>query len=116
MRALVCGGREFKDRFYLFTVLDQLKIRHGIDSVIHGGARGADILAGEWAEEHNLPVAVYKADWNRWGSRAGLIRNQLMLDQGRPDIVVAFRGGAGTAHMVNIARKAGVPVSENNLV
>jgi ABC-type sugar transport system substrate-binding protein len=35
-----------------------------------------------------------------------------MLDEGKPDIVVAFPGGTGTADMVRRARKAGVVVIE----
>jgi hypothetical protein len=52
--------------------------------------RGADTLAGIIAEQIGLQVEVYPADWNRHGQAAGPIRNQQMLDQGRPDIVLAF--------------------------
>jgi hypothetical protein len=33
-----------------------------------------------------------------------------MLNEGRPDLVVAFPGGKGTAGMMALARKADVPV------
>lgn len=59
-----------------------------------------------------VPVIVYHADWNAHGRSAGPIRNAKMLAEGKPDLVVAFPGGKGTAHMVGIARKAGVPVVE----
>jgi hypothetical protein len=39
-------------------------------------------------------------------------RNQQMLDEGRPDLVVAFPGGAGTANMVKLARAIGCEVIE----
>jgi hypothetical protein len=35
-----------------------------------------------------------------------------MLLEGKPDLVVAFPGGKGTADMVRRARKANVPVKE----
>jgi predicted Rossmann-fold nucleotide-binding protein len=35
-----------------------------------------------------------------------------MLTKGKPDIVIAFPGGSGTADMICQARKAGVPVEE----
>ena len=35
-----------------------------------------------------------------------------MLDEGKPDLVVAFPGGRGTAHMTRIARGAGIEVIE----
>jgi hypothetical protein len=39
--------------------------------------------------------------------------NQLqMLDEGKPDLVIAFPGGGGTADMMRRARAAGVEVLE----
>jgi predicted Rossmann-fold nucleotide-binding protein len=35
-----------------------------------------------------------------------------MLAEGRPDAVIAFPGGKGTADMVRKARAAGLPVVE----
>jgi len=52
------------------------------------------------------------ANWAGLGRKAGPIRNQEMLDQGRPNMVVAFPGGRGTADMVRRARGAGVEVIE----
>lgn len=80
--------------------------------VIHGGARGADTHAGWAATAVDIPVAVYPADWATHGRRAGPIRNAQMLAEGRPDAVLAFPGGRGTADMVRQARAAGVPVWE----
>jgi hypothetical protein len=78
--------------------------------VIAGGARGADTLAAQWAADRGIPAEVYMADWQGQGRKAGPIRNQRMLDEGRPDLVAAFPGGKGTAGMMALARKAGVPV------
>jgi hypothetical protein len=55
---------------------------------------------------------VYPADWAKHGRAASPIRNQQMLDEGRPNLVVAFPGGRGTADMVRRARSAGVEVIE----
>lgn len=109
MRLLVCGGRDFADELNLFRTLDYLH-RHRIACVIHGAARGADSLAGKWAREQGVPCRSFPADWNRHGRAAGAIRNQQMLDEGRPDLVVAFPGGRGTADMVRRAKAAGIPV------
>ena len=51
---------------------------------------------------------VYMADWDGLGRKAGPIRNQRMLDDGKPDLGIAFPGGRGTADMVRRAREAGV--------
>jgi hypothetical protein len=113
MKVLVCGGRDFRDYNLLSTVLYAEDLfRDGISQIIHGGARGADTLAKQWAREHNpeIPCRVFLADWEKHGRSAGPIRNQLMLKEGRPDLVIAFPGGRGTADMVARAKKAGIKV------
>lgn len=110
MRVLVCGGRDYRDKTSLYRELDNLDCHRSIDAVIHGGASGADTLAGIWAKEWGCQVSIYPADWQKHGRAAGPIRNQQMLDEGKPDLVVAFPGGNGTADMVHRARVAGVRV------
>jgi hypothetical protein len=109
-RVLVCGGRDFKDRERAYLIMDIIHASLPVSVVIHGGARGADTLAGEWAFERGVPVEEFKAEWTKHGKKAGPIRNQKMLDEGKPDLVVAFHGGKGTDDMVKRARKAGLPV------
>lgn len=111
-RALICGGRDFRDRALFFYEMDVLREKHGITVVIHGGAQGADHLAEAWGLIRGLHVERYAADWGRHGNAAGPIRNQRMIDEGKPDLVVAFPGGRGTADMVRRARAAGIKVIE----
>lgn len=116
MRVLVCGGRHFgqerRESRMLFDTLDMLKIDRGISVIIHGAAPGADSLAGVWARRMMLPEEQYRAEWKRDGKAAGPIRNQRMIDEARPDLVVAFQGGRGTADMVQRARIAGIQILE----
>jgi hypothetical protein len=112
MRVLVCGGREFADRQFLHDALDRLRDERGITLVIAGGARGADTFAAEWAATRSIECRVYEAEWAALGRSAGPIRNQRMLDDGKPELVVAFPGGRGTADMMRRARAAGVEVIE----
>jgi hypothetical protein len=85
-------------------------LRSGPLTIIEGGARGADKLARQWAEDRGVPVATYPAEWDRHGVSAGPIRNRQMLEDGKPDMVLAFPGGKGTANMVEQAHRAGVLV------
>ena len=55
MRVLVCGGRAYADRQALYDVLDKLHSLHKIETVIAGGAKGADSLAEGWARERGVP-------------------------------------------------------------
>lgn len=105
MRVLVCGGREYRDRDQLFSVLDEI----GATFIIHGNSRGADRLAHAWAVTRHKHGIACPANWARDGKRAGPLRNQRMLGH-RPELVVAFPGGRGTADMVNRAKNAGIKV------
>jgi cephalosporin hydroxylase len=109
-RVLVCGGRDYQDRAAVFGVLDGLHRVTPISAVISGMARGADALGAEWAKEQRVELAAYPADWTGHGRSAGPIRNRQMLAEAKPDLVVAFPGGRGTADMISISEKAGVPV------
>lgn len=112
MRVLVCGGRRYSDALTLGSWLGGIQRDHGITEIIEGGASGADFLAREYAIFQNIPFRTFAADWNTQGRAAGPIRNLRMLEEGKPDIVVAFPGGNGTANMIEQARAAGVKVLE----
>lgn len=110
MRVLVCGGRDYSDVSRLYGVLDALP-RDGL-VIIHGGARGADSLAAEWAKDRQVSSHAFPANWTEHGRAAGPIRNQTMIDLGKPDCVIAFPGGRGTFDMIDRAKKAGIAVTE----
>lgn len=137
MKVLVCGGRRYADRARVFAELDALALSenpprdaHGNwvpmpgFTVIHGGAGavvtkggekivlGADLLAREWAVCNWVKDEGFLPDWDAHGLAAGPIRNRRMLEEGKPDLVLAFPGGKGTADMVRQATVAGVRVIE----
>jgi hypothetical protein len=109
MRVLVCGGRQYNNRSHVFNTLDEI---HGITEIIQGGAKGADRLAQQWALEKGIPCRTFEADWDRYGKAAGMIRNQRMINEGKPDLVISFPGKRGTADMVAKAKMAGIEVVE----
>lgn len=109
---LVCGGRDFADKSRLEDALDRLHTKVGITKIIAGKANGADRMATNWAWARGIAWQEFPADWDNHGKAAGPIRNQQMLDEGKPEGVVAFPGGTGTADMIRRARKAGLTVWE----
>lgn len=111
MRVLVCGGRDYGDAAVLGRFLDALHHERAFSTLIEGGARGADRLARRWAQSRGVQVVTYPAQWDAFGKRAGFLRNRQMLEEGRPDMVVAFPGGRGTLSMVMLAVEASVPVA-----
>lgn len=128
-RVLVCGGRDYgrqwngtewvedsrqldRLRRTLDAALEAARSAGKVAVIIHGNARGADLLADQYARERSLKVIPFPADWNLHGRRAGPIRNIKMLTESQPHVIIAFKGDKGTAHMMKIGREAGVPVYE----
>lgn len=116
MRVLVCGGRNYSDDTRVFQELDKLAEASPDPLVIiQGGASGADYHAIKWVysqqrQERIYELVTYQADWAQYGKRADPTRNATMLSDGKPDVVLAFPGGAGTEDMITRAKAAGVKV------
>lgn len=109
MRVIVCGGRDFYEWRTLHEALIEVMPSGSGNVIIQGGASGADRLAIKWAEANGASVVTYPANW-RSGKKGGPMRNQFMLEDSRPDMLIAFPGGAGTADMVHRAAEAGLPI------
>ena len=109
MRVLICGSRNWTDGEAIFAALEALP---GVHVVIEGEAPGADSLARDAAYALGIPVLPFPADWEKYGRAAGPIRNQQMLEEGTPDLVLAFPIGSspGTWDMVRRAQAAGIEV------
>lgn len=130
MRVLVCGGRDYRDRNHVWNTLTELDRTHGpFKVIIHGCATGADHEAMLWAQSmRGKKHAPFQAAWDdlthpdaliklrhdgtRYDALAGIRRNQRMIDEGKPQLVIAFPGGNGTADMIRRARKAKIPIIE----
>lgn len=130
MRVLVCGGRDYDDRDHIWNTLTDLDAERGpFTIVIHGCATGADNEAMLWAQampgrkhapfraawsDLTQPNARIKVRWDgsRYDAMAGFRRNQRMIDEGKPDLGIAFPGGKGTADMVARLHKASIEVIE----
>ena len=119
MNILICGSRDWDDFTTIKKYLEEVKntadnnLQKPI-TIIHGGCKGADSIAGYLAKQFGFQVRVFKADWNKYGKAAGPIRNKQMLDEGNPNLVVAFHNALeeskGTLDMVSQAKKAGINV------
>lgn len=134
MRILITGSRHFTNYDTvmrgLSVAIETLVSRNPEATeivVVHGAARGADEMAGNFVRharaflkgqgitltEERHPVT--QADWNTLGKSAGVVRNQKMVDLGADICVAFFKAGEpnkGTTHCSNAARKAGIEVLE----
>ena len=76
-------------------------------SILHGGARGVDRMAGRWAHSKDYPVDVYFAQWETHGKSAGYIRNQKMVSDCGAAIVIWDGVSKGTRHTINLLIESG---------
>ncbi len=117
MKIIVTGGRHSRERDLVWNWLSDFycELKESDASaeltVVQGGASGVDKHARDWCMQYGVPFVnyPYPRDMGRAG---GPIRNRQMAEKERPDRVVAFPGGRGTASMVRIARELGIPVTE----
>ena len=110
MIVLICGSRDWSDKNLILSTVLSIKPT----KIIHGACRGADMLSGQVSKELGIPVQEFPADWNTYGLSAGPRRNQQMLDEGKPNLVIAFHddvnSSKGTKDMVRRAKNAGIEV------
>lgn len=113
MKLLVCGGRDFTDYDLFFKHIDYICKTNYIETIIEGGASGADQLAEQYAVGKGIEHIKVKAEWDKYGRSAGPIRNTQMLKMLEPnDKVLAFWDGSsrGTSNMIKQAQGANLDV------
>lgn len=114
----VSGSRKWKDAGAILTRLVELEPQLAV--VIEGGAPGADRIAGKWASrarKRGVAWVRFPADWDRYGKKAGPVRNAQMVtyllqaaELGWEPRLLAFPLGAspGTRNMIEQCKAAGV--------
>ena len=105
---IVTGSRNWKDKDTVWKALD----KENPTLVVHGGAKGADAIADEWASKNDVECRVYKAKWNTYGLAAGPIRNEFMVTEYPDAEVLAFPtpDSKGAVHCMNFAMSRGLAV------
>ena len=112
-KIIIAGGRDFMDYNLLKEktnkILQKKKVTHKI-VIISGCARGADTLGLRYASENAFDVEEYPADWDKYGKKAGYMRNVEMAENA--DALIAFWDGKskGTKHMIDIATERNLPI------
>ena len=113
-KVIIAGTRFFNDYSLLKETADRLladKITAGYGIVIvSGGCAGADVLGERYAKENGYSIDRYPAEWQKYGRKAGIMRNAVMADNA--DALIAYWDGIsrGTKNMIDEARKKGLAV------
>ena len=125
MRIIIAGSRGFNDydrlKQEVFSILNELmnegfSVKREDIEIVSGTARGADQLGERFAAEYKLKLKRMPANWNKYGRKAGPLRNEEMAKYAKQDkevgILIAFWDGEsrGTHNMINLAKEYGLRV------
>jgi YspA, cpYpsA-related SLOG family len=107
MNYAVIGSRSFNDYRKLKAICK--KMISPKDTIISGGASGADHMAKLYAQENQINYIEYPANWTLHGKRAGFLRNITIIENS--NMVIAFWDGTskGTEHSINLAKQQKKP-------
>ena len=116
MRIVVTGSRnaDEKDCGFVVRALDALAKQYKLTGIAHGAASGVDVFADAWGKRYGISVEAFPADWDEHGPAAGPIRNREMLEQFKPQLVIAFPEpksrptGSGTWDTIEAAVERGI--------
>lgn len=99
---VIFGSRKLKVSLRDIEMVVDLYINYpeNISEVLCGMCRGPDMVGKAWADIRKIPVIEMPADWDRYGLKAGPIRNRAMAE--RADIGIGFWDGRSTG-TVNMA-------------
>jgi hypothetical protein len=109
MRLMLVGGRHFADEELVNAALTAVHHSLPVSVLIHGGSVGIGAAAEIWAAKAGVNIVRYPPP--RTGSRADNVRRDLfMLEDGRPDALLAFPGGRRTQKLTGFALDSGLQV------
>jgi hypothetical protein len=103
MRTIIAGSRSCTDYNILLRALGEINWTPTL--VLSGCARGVDLMGERWANENNLPIEYYPAQWERYGRRAGHMRNAEMIKHGQALLAIWDGRSKGTRDIISLAKK-----------
>lgn len=113
MRLLVASGRHLDDVALIRKALGLIHRQTPLGVLIHGGHAFSGVALEDWARERDIHILRYPANWRLHGKRAEGIRNAFMLQDSRPDLVLALPGGADTCLLARCAAAQGLRVLDH---
>jgi hypothetical protein len=108
MKIAIIGSRNFSDWGLVASTLEPYLGK--VTLVISGGAKGADFLGERWAKLNDIETLIFPADWDKFGKRAGYLRNTDIIKN--CDLCIAFWDSVsrGTSHSISLCNKYNKPV------
>ena len=109
IKLAIVGSRSFNDLEAFNKYMALLNDWFEIIQIISGGAKGADTFGEEYAIVNNIPAMIFRADWKKYGKKAGYIRNVDIIKN--CDVCIAFWDGRskGTEHDLELCETYSKP-------
>ena len=108
MRVIIAGSRGITDFSLVQEAITESCFE--ITEVVSGHARGVDALGEAWALKHGVKLKVFPANWDKYGPRAGPIRNGEMAEYAEALIALWDGKSSGTESMIEKAQAKGLKV------
>ena len=102
MRVIIAGSRNINDKDLVYSAIKESKFN--IDEIVSGNCRGVDIIGEQYAKDNNIVLTIFKADWQKFGKAAGIIRNNVMIDYANALIAIWDEKSRGTKHIITQAK------------
>ena len=115
MKLALVGSRDYTNYSQFKSVINKTlkkwnKKISDVTLVISGGAKGADTLAEQWANEYKKPMTTFIPDWKAFGKGAGIMRNTDIVNWCTHMIAFPSIKGKGTQDSIQKAKNAEKPV------
>lgn len=109
-KVIVAGSRTFNDYGLLKEKLDYYLSNYKNVEIVSGTAKGADQYGERYAKEKGFSIKKFPAQWDKYGKKAGYLRNKQMAEYA--DALVAFWDGKskGTKIMIDLAKQYGLQI------
>lgn len=96
---------------WMDQIWEEFEWKDRITEIISGKAKGVDNLGEQLADKYGIPKTIFAAEWDRFGNRAGPLRNSDMADYADVAIVIMKSGwSSGSRNMIQQMDKRKKPV------
>lgn len=105
---MVSGSRTIKDYDFVANCLEETKKLYDYDTILTGGADGVDSFAEFYARMNLINHFIIYPKWKKHGKKAGIMRNNDMVEMANQGIAIWDGKSKGTKHAIRELSKKGI--------
>ena len=110
MKVIISGGRDYKDKWKVYSVINKLNPTFIVVGDCHTGV-DKFVIMHQLDMSFSAAYRIHRADWDIHGKAAGPLRNKQMCEEHMDaDFLIAFPGGRGTESCINFAKEFDITV------